>query len=108
MGGRSILGGLVLAACSAALAPPGHGVARAETPRAVDPGRERDAALTTKVSAQLQSADELRDTSIRVVTDGGFVRLIGVVPSEALRRVALEIARTTPGVAGVDDDLVVM
>lgn len=65
--------------------------------------------LSTKVKAQLMTDEKMAGSSdIKVSSENNVVRLEGVVPSEMAKARALEIARTTKGVEGVEDRLVVM
>jgi len=109
--GKLVLSVLLIGGARAAAAPAPvlRAQAQAQAPAAaVEQGRERDAAVTVKIGAQIQGQDELRGADIRVSTQDGIVTLQGMVRSEADRQRALEIARTTTGVVSVADRLVVM
>jgi osmotically-inducible protein OsmY len=71
----------------------------------------RDALATSGVTAKIKSKMALDDlvnaADINVDTSGATVTLRGVVPSEAVRQRALQLARETEGVRSVEDRLVV-
>ena len=63
-----------------------------------------DASLATDLKSRL--ADRVPDAAnIRVEADRGVVTLSGTVGSKAAQRRAMSIARQTPGVTRVDDEL---
>ena len=66
-----------------------------------------DAWITTKIHSRFVGEDPLKDSHIDVDTSNHVVTLKGTVRSEAGRARALEIARTTDGVAKVVDQLTI-
>jgi osmotically-inducible protein OsmY len=66
-----------------------------------------DTAITSKVMAQLIATTALRHANIDPHTNNGVVTLKGSVPSEDLRRLAVDLVRNTGGVKHVDDELTV-
>ncbi len=66
-----------------------------------------DAAISTKVRAQLVGDKDLNVFQIDVTTYDGVVQLSGTVNSPAIKAHAGRVARGTDGVKGVRNDLVV-
>jgi hyperosmotically inducible periplasmic protein len=66
-----------------------------------------DAALTAKIKSKMALDDHVRASSIGVTTKDGRVTLTGTVGSDDERRRAVDLARDTKGVSGVDDRIVV-
>ncbi len=66
-----------------------------------------DAAITSKIKARLLQDQALRGLQVKVDTYRGHVILSGFVNHQSQVRQALHIARTTPGVVSVRNDLVV-
>jgi osmotically-inducible protein OsmY len=64
-----------------------------------------DAWLTSKIQSKYFLDDEVKGRDIDVTTAGGTVTLTGVVASDAERRQAVAIARSTDGVKDVQDRL---
>jgi osmotically-inducible protein OsmY len=64
-----------------------------------------DGDLTGKVREQLRADDTLKQYIISVTTSDGVVTLVGTVQSGGARRLAEEIAKKTPGVKQVENDL---
>jgi osmotically-inducible protein OsmY len=62
-----------------------------------------DASITADVKAKLDASKMLRHADVTIVTEGGVVTLVGVVPSDFARDQALELAKSTPGVVRVDN-----
>ena len=60
-----------------------------------------DAALTSKVKAQLDTNSDLKGANLTVTTAGGVVTLKGTVSSPVLRVKAVELVRTIDGVTKV-------
>jgi hyperosmotically inducible protein len=75
-------------------------IAGAGTKAAID-----DTSITTKIKSQYLANTDLRHANVAVATDSGVVTLTGTVPSEDLRRLAVDLARHTGGVTQVDDQL---
>jgi hyperosmotically inducible periplasmic protein len=75
--------------------------------KAVDEAGEMidDGWITSKVKAQLMTADGVKASAINVDTSDHVVTLRGTVRSESERAKALHIARTTRGVNKVVDEL---
>jgi len=69
------------------------------------PERVDDTALTTKVQSKFFVDDQVKAGSIDVSSKDGVVLLEGTVPSEAVRKKAVSIARSTDGVMQVVDRL---
>jgi len=67
--------------------------------------RASDVALFRRIQSQLLEAESLRQHAVTVQVDNQKVTLDGVVTSEAARQAALEISRSTPGVAEVRNRL---
>jgi BON domain len=76
------------------------GVAKAE--QALD-----EAALTSKIKSKMALDDTVRALSIDVDTKGSIVTLSGSVHSEIERAKAVQLARETAGVTGVNDRLII-
>lgn len=66
-----------------------------------------EAAITARIETAFVWSDEISAEAIDVATQGAVVRLRGSVPSEDVRRRAVEIAEETEGVERVEDQLVV-
>ncbi len=66
---------------------------------------QSDPAITTKVKSQLIADDLVKARNIDVDTRDGVVTLTGTVQSRAEQDKALQIARSTKGVARVVDNL---
>jgi hyperosmotically inducible periplasmic protein len=64
-----------------------------------------DSAITTKIKSQLLANTDLRHADISVTTNNGVVTMSGAVPSDELRRLAVDLARHTGGVNRVDDQM---
>jgi osmotically-inducible protein OsmY len=64
-----------------------------------------DASITADIKAKLEASQLLRHSEVNIVTEGGVVTLIGVVPSDFARSQAIDLAKQTPGVVRVDDML---
>ena len=67
-----------------------------------------DTSITTKIKSQYLANTDLRHVNVAVATTNGVVTLTGTVPSEDLRRLAVDLARHTGGVTQVDDQLRVL
>ena len=67
-----------------------------------------DAAITTKVKAQILNQPGLRSFDIHVETFKGTVRLHGVATSQSAVDKAVEVARGVDGVKSVKNDMRVM
>jgi hyperosmotically inducible protein len=67
-----------------------------------------DSAITTKVKTEILANTDLRRADISVATDNGVVTLTGTVPSQEMRRLAVDLARHTGGVDRVEDHLRVL
>ena len=66
-----------------------------------------DATITTRVKAKFAEDPTVSAMSISVETLKGTVQLSGFAKSTAERNRAVEIARTTPGVKAVKNDIVI-
>ena len=66
-----------------------------------------DASLTAKIKSKMALDDHVSASSIGVTTKDGRVTLTGTVGSDDERRRAVDLARDTKGVSGVDDRIVV-
>ena len=62
-----------------------------------------DTAITTKVKAKFASDSTVSATKIHVDTDNGVVKLTGTAKSQDEAAKAAEIAKSTEGVASVDN-----
>ena len=62
-----------------------------------------DAAITTKVKAKFASDSTVSATKIHVDTDNGVVKLTGTAKSQDEAAKAAEIAKSTEGVASVEN-----
>lgn len=67
--------------------------------------RASDAVITSQVASKLAADPQRDEYEINVDTQGGVVRLRGVVETELERRVAGRLARDTEGVRAVDNQL---
>ena len=68
---------------------------------------EQDQALALNVRDALAASPVYKYSGVHVAADRGQVKLDGVVPTTAQRDAATDIAQRVPGVASVDNDLVV-
>lgn len=66
-----------------------------------------DAAITTKVKAEILQAPSLKSSEINVETFKGVVQLSGFVGSQAEVATAADVARKVPGVKDVRNDVLV-
>jgi len=64
-----------------------------------------DPVITQTIKAKLENSNVMRRSQVTIVSDGGFVTLVGLVPDQFARDQILEAARTTPGVVKIDDQL---
>jgi osmotically-inducible protein OsmY len=64
-----------------------------------------DGAITATIKREYLASADLRRVDIGVSTKNGVVTLVGTVPSDGARRMAIEMARQTAGVTRVDDHL---
>jgi osmotically-inducible protein OsmY len=65
-----------------------------------------DATITTDVQGRISADADLKASGIKVDTKAGIVSLTGSVHSDVVRNGAERVARETPGVRSVDNDLV--
>ncbi|MAD76990.1 MAG: transporter [Rheinheimera sp.] len=72
---------------------------------APEKGMYDDLNITTAVSTSIRAEQRLENLNIQVETDKGDVRLHGNVATEEQRQLAEAIARGTPGVHAVNNDL---
>lgn len=80
----------------------------ATAPKRESTGQYLDnSAITLKVKSQLLADPDVKSYPITVNTYKGVVQLSGFVDTYTQERKAVQIARSVPGVAGVDDALVV-
>jgi osmotically-inducible protein OsmY len=63
--------------------------------------------LEDRVKARLETDRKLEGVAFTVTSDGGTVKLSGVVPDAATRKWAVELAESTSGVEKVVDELAV-
>ena len=66
-----------------------------------------DAAITTKIKAQLAQDADLSALDVKVETVQGRVKLSGSAPSDEARERATKLARAVEGVSGVDNEIAV-
>lgn len=66
-----------------------------------------ESSMTAKIKAKMALDDTVRALSIDVDTNGSIVTLTGTVHSEGERAKAVQLARETDGITGVNDRLVV-
>lgn len=66
-----------------------------------------DVAISTKIRAKLVDDPQVKATQIGVETMQGVVQLTGFVDSRGSAQRAEQLARATPGVKGVRNDLLV-
>jgi hyperosmotically inducible protein len=64
-----------------------------------------DQLITLQIKDQLRNNRRFRLADVVVTTEGGLVTILGTMPSEHVRAAALDIARKTPGVVGVNSYL---
>ena len=64
-----------------------------------------DAMITAIIEAKFASNVLFRQAQVTIATNDGAVTLIGMVPSDFAHIKAMEIARNTPGVTRIDDQL---
>ena len=72
-----------------------------------EPASAANASLTAKIKSKMALDDHVSASSIGVTTKDGRVTLTGTVGSDDERRRAVDLARDTKGVSGVDDRIVV-
>jgi hypothetical protein len=77
-------------------------------PAALVPKADPDAELAAAVNKALESASAQLAQGVDVTAKGGAIRLFGTVGSEGERREAANIARATPGVASVENNIIVV
>lgn len=65
----------------------------------------KDGEITKTIRDRLASDEQLKAGSIRVRADNGTVTLMGTVPTTQAKDRAVEMARKTPGVRGVRNEL---
>jgi hyperosmotically inducible protein len=65
----------------------------------------KDDEITKSVRDRLAGDEQLKSTSIRVRADNGMVTLMGTVPTVKVKDRAAELARKTPGVRAVRNEL---
>jgi osmotically-inducible protein OsmY len=65
----------------------------------------RDDELKDQIADRIKARDDLRGTNIDVEVKNGVVRLTGKVDNEEQRLTAAIVARGTPGVRAVRDEL---
>jgi len=66
---------------------------------------ESDDRVTAAVRKRIDARPSLADSKLHVATENGVVRLTGSVASQRDRMTALTVARSTPGVKSIIDDL---
>jgi hyperosmotically inducible periplasmic protein len=66
---------------------------------------ESDDRVTAAVRKRIDARPSLADAKLNVATENGVVRLTGSVASQRDRMTALTVARSTPGVKSIIDDL---
>jgi osmotically-inducible protein OsmY len=64
-----------------------------------------DAAITTKIKAELAKDPVAKATQVKVETYNGVVQLSGFVDSQQSASRAAELARSVPGVSAVRNDI---
>jgi hyperosmotically inducible periplasmic protein len=65
----------------------------------------KDDEITKSVRDRLAADEQLKSTTIRVRADNGMVTLMGTVPTVKVKDRAAELARKTPGVRAVRNEL---
>jgi osmotically-inducible protein OsmY len=98
-------GGMAGVAFAQAQPPPGTAVSVEPNQAPVPQAAYADASITADVKARLDASKMLRHSEVTIVTEGGVVTLVGVVPSDFARDQAVELAKSTPGVVRVDNML---
>ena len=68
---------------------------------------EGDPALRGRVIARLQEASRIRPSLLNIIVHDGTVELWGTVDSETEKRAILVALEVTPGIRGVNDNLLV-
>lgn len=71
-------------------------------------GREADQRLSTSVGERLAAEPALSSSRLEARSHRGVVALLGEVPDENLKREAGRVAREVPGVARVDNLILVV
>ncbi|HAW94158.1 MULTISPECIES: BON domain-containing protein [unclassified Arsukibacterium] len=100
-----VIGGLLLTGCERERQSIEAPTDEAGLTIAPEKGMYDDLNITTAVSTALRSEQRLNNLNIQVETDKGDVRLHGEVATEEQRQLAESIARGTPGVHAVNNDL---
>jgi hyperosmotically inducible periplasmic protein len=103
-----VAAGLVIGAGAPALAqspPPPAVVAVAAVAAAEAQPVITDAMIEAEITARLNNDVLLMHAPVKVHSKYGVVTLAGTVPTDFARRQALELARTTPGVRLLDNQL---
>jgi osmotically-inducible protein OsmY len=98
-------GGMAGVALAQAQPPPEAAVAVEPNAAPAPQAAYTDASITADIKAKLDASKMLRHSEVTIVTEGGVVTLVGVVPSDFARDQALELAKSTPGVVRVDNML---
>jgi len=96
--------GLTLGAAAPALAqspPPPVVAVEAEAQQPVI----TDETITASITARLEQLILLRNAQLTVSTKARVVTLVGMVPTDFAHQQALEVARRTPGVLVIDDQM---
>jgi hyperosmotically inducible protein len=85
------------------------GSAASRTKQTLETGEQlaKNAAITGRIKASLLADKSMHATKINVDTVDGVVTLKGEVPAEAEKKRAEEVALKTPGVASVNNELIV-
>ena len=65
----------------------------------------KDDEITKSIRDRMAADEQLKSTSIRVRADNGMVTLMGMVPTVKVKDRAAELARKTPGVRAVRNEL---
>jgi septal ring factor EnvC (AmiA/AmiB activator) len=76
--------------------------ARLQSAEASDELKVSDETLFRATQERLLEEDDLEDVAIKATVNQGVVVLSGRVPDEKLRDRAVEVARETPGIVGVE------
>lgn len=66
-----------------------------------------DSAITAAIKGKYIADPNIKALNIHVKTTNGYVTLTGIVPSKAMRDLALSLARNTDGVTNVNSKLMV-
>ena len=100
VGAGAMLGAVASAAAQTPPPPSATYVVEAEARPVIT-----DASITADITVRLENLVMLRNAQLTISTTHGVVTLVGMVPTDFGRQEALRVAKTTPGVIMIDDQM---